>query len=70
MEQDISALNRAFETSGLSPPGRPQNYNRLYIEVKRAIDGFKRARLNAGGKEPVPHSPKPELVIDALYLLM
>jgi hypothetical protein len=48
MEQYVSTVNRAFETSGLAPPGRPQNYNRLYAEVKRAIDGFNRARLNAG----------------------
>jgi hypothetical protein len=50
MEQYVSAVNRAFETSGLTPPGRPQNCNRLFVEVKRAIDGFKRARMNAGGK--------------------
>jgi hypothetical protein len=65
-----SAVNRAFETSGLTPPGRPQNCNRLFVEVKRAIDGFKRALMNAGGKEPVQHSATPDFVIAALCVLV
>jgi hypothetical protein len=70
MEQCVSTVYRAFETSGLAPPGMPQNCNRLYVEVKWAIEGFKRARLNAGGKEPVQHSPTPDFVIAALCLLV
>jgi hypothetical protein len=70
IEQYVSTVNSAFETSGLAPPGRPQNCNRLYIEVKRAVDDFKRARLNAAGKKPVQHSPTPDFVIAALCLLV
>jgi hypothetical protein len=63
MAQYVSVVNRAYETSGLSPPGKAPNSTRLYIEVRKALDGFKRARLKAGGAEPVQHLPTPDLVI-------
>jgi hypothetical protein len=63
MEQYVSVVNRAYETSGLSPPGKAPNSTRLYIEVRQALDGFKRARLKAGGAETVQHMPTPDLLI-------
>jgi hypothetical protein len=59
-------VNRAYETNGLEPPGKPANGTRLYIEVRKPVDGFKRARQKRGGAEPVPTLPKPDYVIGAL----
>jgi hypothetical protein len=59
----VSVVNRAYETSGLSSPGKTPNSTQLYIEVRKALDGFKRARLKDGGAEPVQHIPTPNLVI-------
>jgi hypothetical protein len=44
MEQHVSVVNRAYETSGLDPPGKPVNGKKLYVEVRQSINGFKRAR--------------------------
>jgi hypothetical protein len=41
MEQYVSVVNRTYETSGLDPPGKPVNGNKLYVEVRKSIDGFK-----------------------------
>jgi hypothetical protein len=44
MEQYVSVVYRAYETSGLDTPGKPVNGNKLYVEVRKYIYGYKRAR--------------------------
>jgi hypothetical protein len=66
MEQYVSVVNRAYETSGLDPRGKPVNGNKLYVEVREYVDGFKRARENHGATGPLPTLPTPDYVIGAL----
>jgi hypothetical protein len=66
MEQYVSVVIRAYETSGLDPPGKPVNGNKLYVEVRKSIDGFKRAREKRGATVPVPTLPTPDYVSGAL----
>jgi hypothetical protein len=44
MVKYVSVVNRTYETSGLDPPGKPVNGNKLFVEVRKSIDGFKCAR--------------------------
>jgi hypothetical protein len=62
MEQYVSVVNRACETRGLVPTGKAPTGTRVCIELRKALDGFKIARLKAGGVEPVQHIPTPDLV--------
>jgi hypothetical protein len=39
MEQYVSVVNRAYETGGLDPPGKPVNGNKLY--VRKSVDGLR-----------------------------
>jgi hypothetical protein len=66
MEQYVGVVYRAYETSGLDLPGKPANGNKLYVEVRRSVDVFKRARENHGAAGPVPTLPTPGDVIGAL----
>jgi hypothetical protein len=66
MEQYVSVVNRAYEISGLDPPGKTVNGNKLYVEVRNSIDGFKRSRENHDAGGPVPTLPTPDYVIGAL----
>jgi hypothetical protein len=67
MEQYVSVVNRAYETSGLDRPGKPVNGNKLYVEVRKSIDGFKCVREKHGAAGPVPTLPTPDYVIGALF---
>jgi hypothetical protein len=70
MEQYVSVVNRAYETSGLDPPGKQANEIRLYIEVRKSVDGFKRAGEKHGRAEPVPTLLTPDYVIGPLCALV
>jgi hypothetical protein len=65
MEQYVTVVDRAYETSGSDPPGKPVNGNKLYVEVRKSIDGFKRAGEKHGAVGPVPTLPTPDYVIGA-----
>ena len=42
--QYVSAINTSYQTLGLDPPGKAVNAPRLYFDVKKALEGFKRLR--------------------------
>ena len=64
--QYVSAINTAYETLGLAPPGRAPNATRLYFDVKRSLEGFTRKRVRTGGPLPSPTVPTPLSVAMAL----
>jgi hypothetical protein len=70
MDQYVSVNNRAYETSELDPPGKQVNVNKQYVEVRKSIDGFKRAPEKRGAAGLVPTLPTPDYVIGALCAIV
>jgi uncharacterized protein YqiB (DUF1249 family) len=51
-EQYVSTVNAAYATMGLQPTAKPAGSWRLYHDVRMALAGFTKARLEGGGRDP------------------
>lgn len=64
--QYVSAINTAYLTMGLDPPGRASNAERLYFDVKKSLEGFKRLRTRLS---PARGQPTPATTLNLIYAL-
>jgi hypothetical protein len=68
-EQYVSSVNAAYATMGLQPPAKPAGSWRLYHDVRMALAGFTKARLEGGGRDPKCHVPTTAETIERLRYL-
>jgi hypothetical protein len=68
-EQDVSGVKAAYSTIGLQPPAKPAGSWRLYHDVRMALAGFTKARLEGGGRDPKSHVPTTTEMIERLCYL-
>lgn len=65
----MSAINTAYQTLGLDPPGKALNAERLYFDVKKALEGFKKLRSGASPSAPLRGQPTPATALIQIYAL-